>query len=51
LQSCHDSHSLFAKSPVITLRTGTAALRLALWDEEQQRLVGFRDVSDHSPNN
>ena len=44
LQSCHDSNALFAKSPVITPVSGMAALRLALWDEEQHRLVRFRDV-------
>jgi omega-6 fatty acid desaturase (delta-12 desaturase) len=45
LQSCHDSNALFAKSPVITPVSGMASLRLALWDEEQHRLVRFRDVS------
>ena len=44
LQRCHDSNALFASSPVITLRSGMSALRLALWDEERQRLVGFRDL-------
>jgi omega-6 fatty acid desaturase (delta-12 desaturase) len=44
LQSCHDSNALFAKSPVITPVSGMASLRLALWDEEQHRLVRFRDV-------
>ena len=45
LQSCHDSNVLFAKSPVITPVSGMASLRLALWDEDQHRLVRFRDVS------
>lgn len=44
LQACHDANEVFAQSPVITLRSGMAALRLALWDEDQQRLVRFRDV-------
>jgi len=44
LQSCHDSNALFAKSPVITPVSGMASLRLALWDEEQHRLVRFCDV-------
>jgi omega-6 fatty acid desaturase (delta-12 desaturase) len=44
LQSCHDSHEMFAQSPVITMRSGMSALRLALWDEDQQRLVSFKDV-------
>jgi omega-6 fatty acid desaturase (delta-12 desaturase) len=44
LQSCHDASELFAQSPVITLRSGMTALRLALWDEDRQRLVRFRDI-------
>jgi len=51
LQSCHDAHAaLFARSPVVTLRSGTAALRFALWDEERQRLVRLRDITDSSFN-
>lgn len=45
LQACHDSHPLFEKSPVITPRSGMAALRLALWDEDAGRLVRFRDIT------
>jgi omega-6 fatty acid desaturase (delta-12 desaturase) len=44
LQRCHDDNAVFQRAPKITLRTGTAALRLALWDEERQRLVRIRDV-------
>ena len=46
LQSCHDANALFARSPIVTPRSGMAALRLALWDEDRQRLVRFRDVTD-----
>lgn len=45
LQPCHDANQMFHQSPVITFRTGTAGLRLALWDEDNRRLVGFRDVA------
>jgi omega-6 fatty acid desaturase (delta-12 desaturase) len=45
LQACHRDNELFHKSPTVTLRSGTAALRLALWDEERHRLVRFRDVT------
>jgi omega-6 fatty acid desaturase (delta-12 desaturase) len=45
LQSCHDASAMFAQSPVITLRSGMTALRLALWDEDRQRLVRFRDIT------
>ncbi|MDE3152701.1 MAG: fatty acid desaturase [Gemmatimonadota bacterium] len=46
LQACHDANALFHRSPVVTVRSGVGALRLALWDEEQQRLVRFRDVPE-----
>lgn len=46
LQPCHDANEMFHRSPVITLRSGTAGLRLALWDEDRRRLVGFRDLLD-----
>jgi len=45
LQSCHDENALFQQSPVVTFRSGMAALRLALWDESRGRLVRFRDIS------
>ena len=45
LQSCHDAHPLFAQSPVVRLGSAMASLRLALWDEDQQRLIAFRDVT------
>ena len=44
LQRCHDANAVFHGSPAITLRSGMAALRLTLWDEERSRLVRFRDV-------
>ena len=45
LQSCHDASDVFARSPVVTVRSGMAALRLALWDEDRRRLVAFRDIT------
>jgi len=45
LQQCHDANAVFQRSPTITLRSGTAALRLTLWDEERHRLIRFRDVT------
>jgi omega-6 fatty acid desaturase (delta-12 desaturase) len=45
LQQCHDENAVFQRSPTVTLRSGTSALRLALWDEDRGRLVGFRDVT------
>ena len=32
---------MFARTPVVTIRSGIAALRLKLWDEEGGSLVGF----------
>jgi acyl-lipid omega-6 desaturase (Delta-12 desaturase) len=46
LQSCHDATPLLQVAPVLTLREGITALRLALWDEEQRRMVRFRDVAE-----
>ena len=45
LQECHDQNEVFHMSPTVTPLSGIAALRLALWDEDRQRLVAFRDVS------
>ena len=45
LQRCHDSAPLLQAAPVVTMRSGIAALRLALWDEEQHRMVRFNEVS------
>jgi omega-6 fatty acid desaturase (delta-12 desaturase) len=49
LQRCHDENELFQSAPVITPRSGMAALRLALWDEDQRRLVRFDQVKNRSP--
>jgi omega-6 fatty acid desaturase (delta-12 desaturase) len=45
LRDCHEENAMFQHSPTVTIRTGMAALRLALWDEERNRLVAFRDVT------
>lgn len=44
LQRCHDENPLFQQAPVVTPLTGLAALRLSLWDEDQRRLVRFKDL-------
>ena len=41
LQRCHDATPLLHAAPVLTMRSGISALRLALWDEERRRLVPF----------
>jgi omega-6 fatty acid desaturase (delta-12 desaturase) len=45
LQRCHDENVVFHRSPTVTLRSGAAALRLALWDTDRRRLVSFRDAA------
>jgi omega-6 fatty acid desaturase (delta-12 desaturase) len=47
LQQCHDENPPLHRAPVITIRSGLAALTLSLWDEEKRRLVRFRDVKRH----
>lgn len=44
LQDCHDANAAFQSAPRVTVRSGMAALRLTLWDEDKNRLVRFRDV-------
>jgi omega-6 fatty acid desaturase (delta-12 desaturase) len=45
LQQCHDATPLLQVAPKLTLRAGVSALRLALWDEEQRRMVRFSDLA------
>ena len=44
LQQAHESHPVFNEAPVLTIGMGMRTLRLALFDEEQKRLVRFADV-------
>jgi omega-6 fatty acid desaturase (delta-12 desaturase) len=48
LQRCHDADSRFQSAPVITIAEGIRALRLALWDEERRRLVGFDQIGQRA---
>jgi omega-6 fatty acid desaturase (delta-12 desaturase) len=41
LRAAHEQQPMFASTPVVTIRSSVAALRLKLWDEERGRLVGF----------
>jgi omega-6 fatty acid desaturase (delta-12 desaturase) len=45
LQECHDAHPVFQSAPVVTWRSGFSALRLALWDEDNRRMVRFSDLA------
>lgn len=44
LQRCHDENPLMQTAPVVTLRSGMTALRLALWDEGRGRLIRFDQI-------
>jgi acyl-lipid omega-6 desaturase (Delta-12 desaturase) len=48
LRDAHESHPMFARTPVITVRSGFAAFRLKLWDEARSCLVRFPPVVDHA---
>ena len=39
---------MFARTPVITIRSSLDALRLKLWDEERRSLVRFSAVRERS---
>ena len=41
LRAAHEEQPMFARTPVVTLRTGIHALRLKLWDEERGYLVPY----------
>jgi omega-6 fatty acid desaturase (delta-12 desaturase) len=41
LQRAHDANPIFAGVPTLSLADGLRAVRLKLWDESTQRLVGF----------
>jgi acyl-lipid omega-6 desaturase (Delta-12 desaturase) len=41
LQRAHDENEIFASVPTLSLADGLRSVRLKLWDESSQRLVGF----------
>jgi omega-6 fatty acid desaturase (delta-12 desaturase) len=41
LRSAHEEQPLFARTPVVTVRSGIGSLRLKLWDEQSHSLVGY----------
>ena len=41
LRAAHEEQPMFARTPVVTIRSSIAALRLKLWDEERGCLVSF----------
>jgi omega-6 fatty acid desaturase (delta-12 desaturase) len=41
LRAAHDSHPMFRRTPVVTLRSSIETFRLKLWDTESEALVPF----------
>ncbi len=41
LRAAHESHPMFRRTPVVTLRSSIRAFRLKLWDTESRRLLPF----------
>ena len=42
LQRCHNAEPLFGSAPTLTLGASLSSATLRLWDEQRQRLIGFR---------
>ncbi|MCB1036225.1 MAG: fatty acid desaturase [Acidobacteria bacterium] len=44
LQQVHDENPVFHQAKVLTIRESLRLATLRLWDEERQRLIGFREL-------
>ncbi len=44
LEECHNSHEIFKTIEPVTFRKGFQSLGFRLWDEEQRKLVGFKNI-------
>jgi omega-6 fatty acid desaturase (delta-12 desaturase) len=44
LKRCHDENALFHGVTVLTIAESARTLRLSLWDEDAERLIGFSDL-------
>ncbi|MFO7922818.1 MAG: fatty acid desaturase [Bacteroidales bacterium] len=44
LEMCHRENPLFQDIKPVTLRTSLRSLRLRLWDEDAQKLIGFSQI-------
>jgi omega-6 fatty acid desaturase (delta-12 desaturase) len=45
LKRCHDENALFHDVTVLTIAESARTLRLSLWDEDKERLIGFSDLA------
>jgi omega-6 fatty acid desaturase (delta-12 desaturase) len=46
LQQCYDDIAAFQAVKPLTIRTSFRSLRLALYDETRQKMIGFRSLKD-----
>jgi len=44
LEKCHKENPLFQKAKILTLRTSFKSTFLSLWDEQQKKLISFRQL-------
>jgi acyl-lipid omega-6 desaturase (Delta-12 desaturase) len=44
LEKCHNSHEIFQEIDPITFRKGFQSLGFRLWDEQEKKLVGFKNL-------
>ena len=44
LEACHNSHEIFKSVKPITMFSSLRTMRLRLWDEENRRLIGYREL-------
>jgi omega-6 fatty acid desaturase (delta-12 desaturase) len=44
LQRAHDENAIFSHAPTFSLAHSVRMLRLALWDEQQKRMIAFGDL-------
>ena len=49
LRRCLEENPELLKGKRITVREGLSCLRLKLWDEDRQRLIGFRELEQRNP--
>ena len=45
LEQCHQENELFQRVVQLTLRSSLSTVSLALWDEDRQRLITFREAA------
>jgi omega-6 fatty acid desaturase (delta-12 desaturase) len=49
LEKCHNENPMFQETVVLTLGTSLKSIFLALWDEEQKKLISFRQLKQRQP--